>query len=196
MEIIIIIIFCKATHVIRNVYQPLHAGGSLVIAQEQDSIGGYFDDSQSFSGSVTQLEMWAEILNPTDIKKLASCAIETYDSSQRVVTWSNTSWDAFGNISSFNEKLEDLCQPSLLLNMVSKQKNSITQWIVLSLSCAPKTRQKLQKNLHIAPKISLVAATGSLLRGASEMRDRVRPGSQQKYIFPGLGKRQNNPHSG
>ena len=35
-------------------YQSVNGKGGLVIGQEQDDIGGYFDETQSWSGSVTQ----------------------------------------------------------------------------------------------------------------------------------------------
>lgn len=47
-------------------------GGSLVLGQEQDSVGGGFDSSESFVGSVAGLAMWDRALVPREVSHLAT----------------------------------------------------------------------------------------------------------------------------
>ena len=52
----------------------IRAGGSLVLGQEQDSTGGSFDSSQSFQGSLTNVNVWSYVLPANTIKNLSkSC---------------------------------------------------------------------------------------------------------------------------
>ncbi|EDO30409.1 predicted protein [Nematostella vectensis] len=55
--------------------QKLNGGGKFVIAQEQDSFGGGFDESQAFVGSISAVNMWDRILTLAEITEHASsCA--------------------------------------------------------------------------------------------------------------------------
>jgi hypothetical protein len=42
-------------------------GGSLVLAQEQDSIGGSFDPNQAFGGNITIVKVYNRILTTTEV---------------------------------------------------------------------------------------------------------------------------------
>ena len=42
--------------------------GILILGQEQDSLGGYFDVDQSFSGEISQVEFWNMKLDDLTIK--------------------------------------------------------------------------------------------------------------------------------
>ncbi|XP_021553668.1 pentraxin-4 [Neomonachus schauinslandi] len=48
------------------------AGGSLVLGQEQDSMGGGFDSSEAFVGSIAGLAIWDQALVPGEVAKLAT----------------------------------------------------------------------------------------------------------------------------
>lgn len=48
------------------------AGGSLVLGQEQDSMGGGFDSSEAFLGSMAGLAIWDRVLVPGEVAKLAT----------------------------------------------------------------------------------------------------------------------------
>ena len=94
-----------------------------MLGQEQDDIGGYFDETQSWSGSVTQLEIWStttQNVSPDNIEKLASCLIETLDIPERIVQWSENQWSAHGNVSIYQESLVNLCKPPSQLNTVKE----------------------------------------------------------------------------
>lgn len=65
-------------------------GGSLVLGQEQDSVGGGFDSSEAFVGSVAGLAVWDRALVPGEVASLATGrglppgAILTLDDAHRV----------------------------------------------------------------------------------------------------------------
>ena len=86
------------------------------MGQEQDTLGGSFDETQSLSGSVTGLEVWSKVISPEDIQELASCDVETLDISERIVKWTTSEWKTFGNVTTKSQ--ENICQPSPLLNVV------------------------------------------------------------------------------
>ena len=53
----------------------IQAGGSLVLGQEQDSTGGKFQESQSFQGSLTNVNVWSYVLPESTIKEFSgSCS--------------------------------------------------------------------------------------------------------------------------
>nr|Q6RUU0.2 RecName: Full=Pentraxin-4; Flags: Precursor [Mus musculus] len=47
-------------------------GGSLVLGQEQDTVGGEFDSSEAFVGSISGLAIWDRALLPREVANLAS----------------------------------------------------------------------------------------------------------------------------
>ena len=54
--------------------QTIQGGGSLVLGQDQDSVGGSFDSSQSFQGSLTNVNVWSYVLSASAIKSMSmSC---------------------------------------------------------------------------------------------------------------------------
>ena len=54
----------------------IKGGGSLILGQEQDSLGGSFEFSQSFQGSLTNVNvyMWSYVLSASTIRSMSkSC---------------------------------------------------------------------------------------------------------------------------
>ena len=49
----------------------IQGGGSLVLGQEQESVGGGFDSSQSFQGSLTNVNVWSYVLSASAIKSIS-----------------------------------------------------------------------------------------------------------------------------
>ncbi|XP_054991433.1 pentraxin-4 [Sorex araneus] len=47
-------------------------GGSLVLGQEQDRVGGGFDSAESFVGSLAGLAIWDRVLVPGEVSELAT----------------------------------------------------------------------------------------------------------------------------
>lgn len=46
-------------------------GGSLVLGQEQDHVGGGFDSSEAFVGSMAGMAIWDRVLTPGEVASLA-----------------------------------------------------------------------------------------------------------------------------
>lgn len=64
----------------------IKAGGSVVLGQEQDLIGGGFDSNQSFQGSMTNVNVWSRILSTTSIKSMARSCLK---GKGNVYSWSD-----------------------------------------------------------------------------------------------------------
>ncbi|KAL4659086.1 pentraxin-4 [Arapaima gigas] len=50
----------------------ISAGGSLVLGQEQDSVGGSFDEAEAFVGRVAGFAVWDRALNPGEVLGIAT----------------------------------------------------------------------------------------------------------------------------
>ncbi|XP_019615365.1 PREDICTED: uncharacterized protein LOC109463095 [Branchiostoma belcheri] len=51
--------FCRGDRV--------RSGGTLILAQEQDRVGGGFDRNQAFSGELSQVNLWYRVLSPAEV---------------------------------------------------------------------------------------------------------------------------------
>ena len=72
----------------------IQSGGSLVLGQDQDSVGGGFDPSQSFQGSLTNVNVWSGVLSASEINSLStSCLSGEGD----VYRWSDFIYGVKGN---------------------------------------------------------------------------------------------------
>ena len=72
----------------------IQSGGSLVLGQDQDSVGGGFDPSQSFQGSLTNVNVWSRVLSASEINSLStSCLSGEGD----VYRWSDFIYGVKGN---------------------------------------------------------------------------------------------------
>lgn len=69
----------KKGHMIRS-------GGSLVLGQEQDSLGGSFTSAQSFQGLLTNLNVWDLALCPDTIARISKGCL--YEEPGSVYKWS------------------------------------------------------------------------------------------------------------
>ena len=82
----------------RNGFQGAHdikTDGILTIGQDQDSLGGGFDASQSYIGELTDLNIWDRELNDTEIRKLSkSC----HGGEGNVKKWSDFKVGIRGNV--------------------------------------------------------------------------------------------------
>ncbi|XP_068698462.1 neuronal pentraxin-2-like [Montipora foliosa] len=50
--------------------------GSLTLGQEQGKLGGRFNRKQSFKGMLANVNVWADVLPPSEIKKMSGCCME------------------------------------------------------------------------------------------------------------------------
>ena len=73
-------------------------GGSLVLGQEQDSVGGGFVSSSSFQGSLTNVNVWSYVLPESKITSMStSCREEAGD----VYKWSDFIYGVKGKAAVF-----------------------------------------------------------------------------------------------
>ncbi|CAN8010379.1 unnamed protein product, partial [Ixodes pacificus] len=71
------------------------ADGTLVLGQEQDVRGGDFSVSESFSGELTQVNIWSKVLNASEITSLLNrCSFYHGD----VVAWTDFLENLRGNV--------------------------------------------------------------------------------------------------
>ncbi|XP_059081415.1 uncharacterized protein LOC131879190 [Tigriopus californicus] len=95
-------------------FVPLRKGGTIALGQDQDWPGDGFDEKQSFSGSLTEFNLWNYALSPINISTMASC---NSPEQGNVVQWfSLPQW----NLSNVDLTLQDstkLCAMNPLQNM-------------------------------------------------------------------------------
>ncbi|KAM4581403.1 neuronal pentraxin-2 isoform 1-T1 [Odontesthes bonariensis] len=80
---------------------PWHAirpGGVFILGQEQDTLGGRFDATQSYVGEMSDLHMWSHVLSPSDIYGLASCGNHLQGD---LITWSDTEVELHGGVARY-----------------------------------------------------------------------------------------------
>jgi len=63
----------KRGHTIRQ-------GGTLVLGQDQDSVGGDFETSQSFQGMLSNVNVWDHVLSAAHITEIStSCQLDEWN---------------------------------------------------------------------------------------------------------------------
>ena len=115
-------IFTDSIYINKTNYHPVYKNGSLVLGQEHDgrasgdTFDPGFDPLQSFSGKISQSELWNTILSDKEIQNLANCVTSTTRSQNRVVTWNIDDWIPY-QVTFVDIPLKDFCQ----MNKVSNQ---------------------------------------------------------------------------
>uniref|UniRef100_A0A672I2P8 Si:dkey-14o18.2 n=1 Tax=Salarias fasciatus TaxID=181472 RepID=A0A672I2P8_SALFA len=56
-----------------SAWHPIKPGGMFILGQEQDTLGGRFDVTQSFMGELSDLQFWSRVLTPSEIYSQATC---------------------------------------------------------------------------------------------------------------------------
>uniref|UniRef100_UPI0037E706A7 neuronal pentraxin-1 n=1 Tax=Semicossyphus pulcher TaxID=241346 RepID=UPI0037E706A7 len=79
-------------------WHPIKPGGVFILGQEQDTLGGRFDATQSFVGEMSDLQMWSHVLTPSDIYSLASCGSHLRGD---VIAWSEAELELHGGVSKY-----------------------------------------------------------------------------------------------
>ena len=69
-----------------SIGQTIQGGGSLVLGQEQDLVGGGFQSFQSFQGSLTNVNVWSYVLSASAIKSMSMSCLSGVGN---VYTWSD-----------------------------------------------------------------------------------------------------------
>lgn len=79
-------------------WHPIRPGGVFILGQEQDTLGGRFDATQSFVGEMSDLQMWSQVLSANDIHSLASCGNHLGGD---IFTWSDTAVELHGGVTKY-----------------------------------------------------------------------------------------------
>ncbi|KAM9851466.1 neuronal pentraxin-2 [Aulostomus maculatus] len=79
-------------------WHPIKPGGVFILGQEQDTLGGRFDATQSFVGEMSDLQMWSHVLSASDIYSLASCGSHLKGD---VISWSETEVELHGGVAKY-----------------------------------------------------------------------------------------------
>ncbi|TNN81025.1 Neuronal pentraxin-2 [Liparis tanakae] len=79
-------------------WHPIKPGGVFILGQEQDTLGGRFDATQSFVGEMSGVHMWSHVLTASDIYSLASCGSHLRGD---VVAWSETEVELLGGVAKY-----------------------------------------------------------------------------------------------
>lgn len=67
---------------------PITAGGSLILGQEQDNVGGAFDDNQIFEGVINEVRIFDDVRTPTEISDNYGALLDNPASAPNlVVNW-------------------------------------------------------------------------------------------------------------
>ncbi|XP_048414323.1 C-reactive protein-like [Stegostoma tigrinum] len=73
----------------------VRGGGTFILGQEQDSVGGGFDIKQSFAGEITDVNLWDHVLTATEIKAVSESCNSLGGS---IIDWSTISYSARGKV--------------------------------------------------------------------------------------------------
>jgi len=72
-----------------NQVVPVRPGGALFLGQDQDSVGGGFNGRQSWSGEITQFNIWDFALEDYSIENGAECRSDILGS---IMKWQKENW--------------------------------------------------------------------------------------------------------
>uniref|UniRef100_A0A8C4XZW1 Adhesion G protein-coupled receptor D2 n=1 Tax=Gopherus evgoodei TaxID=1825980 RepID=A0A8C4XZW1_9SAUR len=59
--------------------QAIYDHGTFIIGQDQDSLGGTFKEKESFSGNITDLNVWRTVLSEEQIERVRSCCLVDHE---------------------------------------------------------------------------------------------------------------------
>ncbi|KAG1960559.1 neuronal pentraxin-1 [Pimephales promelas] len=79
-------------------WHPIKPGGVFILGQEQDTLGGRFDATQSFVGEMSDLQLWSRMLTSTEIYDQASCSSHLTGD---IITWSESMVELHGGVTKY-----------------------------------------------------------------------------------------------
>ncbi|XP_041068211.1 mucosal pentraxin-like [Carcharodon carcharias] len=85
----------------------VHVGGVIILGQDQDSVGGGFDWSQSFVGEITDVNMWDHVLTASEIKAVSQGC---HCPGGNIIDWATIRYTASGKV---NIQDNDECATSI-----------------------------------------------------------------------------------
>ena len=84
----------------------------------QDKLGGGFQRFQSFSGQVTELNIWDYVIDDGAVKNMAECRGDFSKFKGNILSWSPSNWTRNGGINTTEIKYEDLCNEPAEKNFI------------------------------------------------------------------------------
>uniref|UniRef100_A0A3B4F0L4 GATA zinc finger domain-containing protein 14-like n=1 Tax=Pundamilia nyererei TaxID=303518 RepID=A0A3B4F0L4_9CICH len=78
-----------------SAWHPIKPGGIFILGQEQDTMGGRFDVTQSFVGELSDLQFWSRVLTSSEIYSQATCGGHLVGD---VMSWSEESVELHGGL--------------------------------------------------------------------------------------------------
>ncbi|XP_071530482.1 uncharacterized protein [Panulirus ornatus] len=84
----------------------LPLGGTLVVGQEQDELGGGFTSYQALQGRVSLVTLWPRELSPSELLQLASCQ-DPPPPPGAILSWGSRAWKIRGRV---NEARNGYCE--------------------------------------------------------------------------------------
>ena len=65
----------------------IRQGGTVVLGQDQDSVGGRFDSAQSFQGMLSNVNLWNQALADSQIELMSKSCLSDEASDRKVYKW-------------------------------------------------------------------------------------------------------------
>ncbi|PWA33376.1 hypothetical protein CCH79_00014163 [Gambusia affinis] len=78
-----------------SAWNPIKPGGIFMLGQEQDTMGGRFDITQSFLGELSDLQFWSRVLTANEIHTQATCGSHLVGD---VMSWSEEQVELHGGL--------------------------------------------------------------------------------------------------
>uniref|UniRef100_A0A087XQF8 Si:dkey-14o18.2 n=1 Tax=Poecilia formosa TaxID=48698 RepID=A0A087XQF8_POEFO len=78
-----------------SAWNPIKPGGIFMLGQEQDTMGGRFDITQSFLGELSDLQFWSRVLTANEIHTQATCGSHLVGD---VLSWSEEQLELHGGL--------------------------------------------------------------------------------------------------
>ncbi|XP_078582500.1 neuronal pentraxin-2-like [Branchiostoma floridae x Branchiostoma japonicum] len=74
----------------------INSGGTWILGQDQDTVGGGFETSQAFSGELSHVNLWDRVLSPSEIEAVWRTFCEHHGN---VIDWTGTTVAIYGLVS-------------------------------------------------------------------------------------------------
>lgn len=108
---------------------PMSGQSVVVLGQDQDEVGGEFQESQSFSGNISEVGFWPEVLGDQEILEMSNCDT---DMPASPLLEAGGGWSVSPEVVVSETPRESLCQgENLLLDLVFITESVSTDDLVL-----------------------------------------------------------------
>ena len=67
-----------------NQPEPVRPGGVFIVGQDQDEVRGGYNSKQSWSGAITQVNLWDFPMEEYDVQNIAECRSDAFGNVIRV----------------------------------------------------------------------------------------------------------------